>query len=116
MIMLSNSGWKSGLREWILQRFTGLYIFLYFLFLVFFLFSSGGFNYVVWTNLFTSFYFKIFTVLFVFSVALHSHIGVGVVVTDYIKNTILRLSVDFIINLFLLGYIFFIMQTLWGSK
>ena len=116
MIILSSSGWKSGLREWILQRFTGIYIFLYFLFVALFLFFNGGFNYSVWISLFASFYFKIFTVLFIFSIVLHSNIGLSIVITDYIKNTLLRLTVDFIINLILLAYVFFIMQTLWGFK
>jgi len=116
MIILSNSGWKSGLREWILQRFTGLYIFLYSLFIAFFLFSNNEVNYVVWTNLFASSYFKIFTILFIFNIALHSHIGVGIVITDYIKNIFFKLFIDFFINLILLAYIFFIMQILWGFK
>ena len=30
MITLSTSGWKSGLREWIVQRITGLDIGIYF--------------------------------------------------------------------------------------
>lgn len=116
MISLSSSGWKSGLREWILQRFTGIYIFLYFFFIVFFLSFNGGFNYPVWIGLFTSFYFKIFTVLFIFSIVLHSNIGLSIILTDYIKNTVLRLTIDFVINLILLAYVFFIMQTLWGFK
>ena len=116
MINLSSSGWRSGLREWILQRFTGIYIFLYFLFIALFVFLNNGFDYSIWINLFSSFYFKIFTLLFVFSIVLHSNIGLGIVLTDYIQNTILRLIVDFIINLILLAYIFFIMQTLWGFK
>ncbi|HIH2763839.1 MAG TPA: succinate dehydrogenase, hydrophobic membrane anchor protein [Candidatus Azoamicus sp.] len=114
MIILSNSGMKSGLREWILQRFTGIYIGLYFLFLFFILKLNGEINYSVFLNLFSCFYFKVFTILFVFSLVLHSSIGIGIIVTDYIKGTFFRVVLDFLINFILLSYVFFIMQILWG--
>ncbi len=114
MITLSNSGMKSGLREWILQRFTGIYVGLYFVFLFFFLKFSGEINYFIFSNLFSCFYFKIISILFVFSLVLHSSIGIGVILTDYIKAAFLRIILDFFINLILLSYIFFIMQILWS--
>lgn len=113
MIILSNSGWKSGLREWILQRFSGLYIFFYSLFIFYFIFFSS-FDYNSWVSLFSSFYFKIFTILFIFSIVLHSSIGIAIILTDYIKNSILRIFLDFFVNILLLSYIFCIMQILWG--
>jgi len=116
MIMLSNTGWKSGLKEWIVQRLTGIYITFYFLFIVFYLFLNGGFTYLNWINLFSSFYFKIITVLFIFNIVLHLGIGMSIVTTDYISSSMLRVFVDFLVNIFLLSYIFFIMQILWGFK
>lgn len=116
MITLTSSGWKSGLREWVLQRFTGLYISFYVIFLVFYLFTCNGFEYDSWFNLFKSFYFKILTILFVFSLVLHISIGIDIILTDYIKNTLFRVLLDFIINLMLLSYIFCVMQILWGFK
>lgn len=116
MIILSNSGMKSGLREWILQRFTAIYIGFYFLFLFFSLKLNGEVTYLVFYDLFSCFYFKVFSILFVFSLVLHASIGIGIVVTDYIKGTFLRVFLDFFINFVLLSYVFFIMQILWGFK
>ncbi|HIH2762275.1 MAG TPA: succinate dehydrogenase, hydrophobic membrane anchor protein [Candidatus Azoamicus sp.] len=116
MITLTNSGWNSGLREWVLQRFTALYMSVYILFLVFYFCLFNGVDYNNWFNLFNSFYFKIFTILFVFSLVLHASIGMCIVLTDYIKNSFLRVFLDFMINLILLSYIFCIMQILWGFK
>ncbi len=116
MITLSASGWKSGLREWIIQRFTGLYIGIYFLFIFYYLFFCDGLNYNNWSVLFLSFFFKILTLLFVFSLILHSSIGMGIILTDYIKNSYIRVFFDFFINLILLSYIFSVMQILWGFK
>ena len=116
MFILSNIGWKSGLREWVLQRFTGVFIIFYFLFIVSFLFINGGFTYLNWLLLFSSFLFKIFTILFVFNLVLHSSIGMNIIVTDYIKNTMVRIIIDFLINISLLAYIFCIMQIIWGLK
>jgi succinate dehydrogenase / fumarate reductase membrane anchor subunit len=114
MIDLTNSGWKSGLREWILQRFTGIYIGIYSLFLFFYFIN--GIDYFSFVKLFSVFYFKVFSVLFIFSLALHSSIGIGIIITDYVKNVFFRIVLDFIINFSLLFYIFFVMQILWGFK
>lgn len=116
MIIMTSSGWKSGLREWILQRFTGIYVAFYFLFVVFYLFILGGFSYSNWIFLFSSFYFKLVTIVFTFSLVLHLNIGMGIILSDYIKNAILRLILDFSVNIILLAYIFCIMQILWGFK
>lgn len=116
MITLSNIGWKSGLREWILQRLTGIYIAAYFIFIFIYLYLNNGFNYQNLQILFDTFYFKITTLLFVFNTILHLSIGMSIIITDYIKNTILRIVIDFIINLISLSYIFCIMQILWGLK
>ncbi len=116
MIILSNSGWKSGLREWVLQRFSGVCVGLYVVFVLFYFCLNGGFNYLNFFNLFSCFYFKVFSVLFVFSIALHSSIGLGIIITDYVKNVFFRVVFDFLINLSLLFYVFFVMQILWGFK
>lgn len=116
MIILSNSGWKSGLREWVLQRFTGLYIGVFFLYIFIYFCFNNEFTYYSYVNLFSFFYFKILSILFVFSIVLHSSIGVGIIITDYIRPTFLRVFLDFIVNIVLLSYIFFIMQILWGFK
>ncbi|HIH2762281.1 MAG TPA: succinate dehydrogenase, hydrophobic membrane anchor protein [Candidatus Azoamicus sp.] len=86
MISFTQSGWNSGLKEWVLQRVTAIYISSYCLFIFFYLFFFNGLDYINWFNLFNSFYFKIFTILFVFSLVLHASIGMGIVLTDYIKK------------------------------
>ncbi len=116
MFTLSNTGWKSGVREWLLQRFSGMYVFLYFFFILCYLTFYGGFIYSNWILLFSSFFFKIITIIFGFNIALHASIGMSIVLTDYIKNSFLRVSLDFLINVILLAYIFCIMQILWGFK
>ena len=95
MITLSTSGWKSGLREWVIQRFTGLYIGIYSLFIFYFLFFSGGSTYNAWHLLFLSFAFKICTLLFIFSLILHSSIGMSIILTDYVKNMYVRIFFRF---------------------
>lgn len=116
MIDLSNSGGKSGLRDWVLQRFSALYIAFYSIFLFIYFFINDVYIYNNIVHLFSFFYFKLFTVVFIFSVALHASLGLGIVITDYIKNAFLRILIDFFVNIVLLFYIFFIMQILWGFK
>lgn len=116
MITLTNSGWNSGLKEWVLQRLTGMYISGYILFIFFYLYFLNCLDYNSWFNLFNAFYFKIVTILFIFSLVLHAGIGMSIILTDYIKNSFLRVFLDFVINLTLFSYIFCIMQILWGFK
>ena len=66
MIILSNSGFKSGLREWILQRFSGVVVGSYFLFLLFFFKIGNDITYDSFLSLFSCFYFKLFSILFVY--------------------------------------------------
>lgn len=114
MININNSGWNSGLKEWVLQRISGIFIIVYFIYIFMYFFLNDGLNYYNLSNLFSGFYFKIFTVLFSFSLAIHSSIGITIVLTDYIKNNFFRFIFEIIINLLLLFYIFCVMQILWG--
>lgn len=116
MIILSSAGWKSGLREWVLQRLTAVYIAVYVVFIFLYFYFNGGFFYNTFLNLFSCSYFKIFSIVFVFSIVLHASIGLGIVITDYLKNSFLRVLLDFFVNIVLLSYVFFIMQILWGFK
>ncbi|HFL8819459.1 MAG TPA: succinate dehydrogenase, hydrophobic membrane anchor protein [Candidatus Azoamicus sp. OHIO2] len=113
--MLSNSGWRSGLRDWVVQRFTGLYIFFYSLFIICYLIIFK-FEYCTLSLLFQSFFFKIFTILFVFSLVMHVSLGMSIILTDYIKQTFLRIVLDFMINVILLSYVFCVIQILWSFK
>lgn len=114
MINISNSGWSSGLRDWVLQRVSGVIILVYFSYLLFYIFFTDGLTYSNFLSLFSSFYFRIFTILFSFSLAIHSSIGITIVLTDYIKNNFLRFLFETFVNLLLLFYIFCVMQILWG--
>lgn len=114
MVMLINSGKKSGLRDWLLQRFTGIYMTFYFLFIIIYLMLCNNISYLTWFALSSSFFFKIFTIIFMFSLVLHSSIGMSIIFTDYVKLFILRLILDIVINVILLVYIFSIMQILWS--
>jgi succinate dehydrogenase / fumarate reductase membrane anchor subunit len=116
MITLINSGWKSGLQDWILQRFTAIYIFLYLLFFSCYLFSFDKIDYHIWSVLFNSFLLKISTLVFIFSLVLHASIGINIILTDYVKQSYLRIILDFSVNIILLSYIFCIMQILWSVK
>ena len=114
MITLSNIGWQSGLRDWFLQRFTGIYIGLYCLFILYYFFITNELSYINLSLLFSSFLFKIITVVFVFSLTLHSSLGLSIILNDYIKKAYLRIILDCFVNIMLLSYIFCIMQILWG--
>ena len=112
MIDFSNYGQKSGLREWVFQRVSSVYILFYFLFFFLYIFFNNGFTFENMYFLFSNFYFKLLTILAIFSLSIHSSIGVGIILSDYIKNYFLRLFLEVSVNISLIFYIFYVMQVL----
>jgi succinate dehydrogenase / fumarate reductase membrane anchor subunit len=98
----------NGLKDWLIQRFSAIYLVIYTLFIFSFLFSHPHLSFEIWKNLFSCVLFKLATVLTLFMLLLHSWVGLWTVCTDYLKCTALRLSVLFIILFFLLS------QFIWG--
>jgi len=76
-----------GSLIWNIQRYSSIVIFLYLLYVLNFIFSSGeGIGFFVWTKFFLSFETRIFTSLTCLLVVLHAYIGLWTVGTDYLTE------------------------------
>lgn len=99
----------NGLKDWLIQRVTAVYFAAYSLYLLFFLLCHPMLQYQQWHELFHCIYFKTGSIMALLALSLHAWIGVWTVTTDYVKCTILRLSLQMGVLALLLG------QFIWGS-
>lgn len=83
----------SGLKAWVLQRATALYIGVFSLYLLLVMLIAPPDDYAAWRNWFADPLMGIATLVFVLSVLLHAWVGVRDVVIDYVWNTPVRVAV-----------------------
>ncbi len=104
----------NGLRDWLIQRVTAVIIGCYFLFFVGYFLVNPHIDFTMWQALFHNMWMQIFTLLFLVSLVLHAWIGIWTVLTDYIKCAALRLSLEIIIFLALVAFLFWGVKIIWG--
>ncbi len=101
-----------GLKDWLAQRVTALVMIVYtVIFLV--ALGRGTVSYASWKALFAQEWMRFATLLFVASVLIHAWVGVRNVWMDYIKHTGLRLALQIVTILWLVGCAGWAMQILW---
>ena len=105
----------NGLKDWLIQRVTAVYFAIYSIFLLGFLLVHPHLLYSQWQALFHDTWFQIASVLALLALSLHAWIGIWTVTTDYIKCTVIRLSVQMLVALFLLGQFFWGLMIVWGQ-
>jgi succinate dehydrogenase / fumarate reductase, membrane anchor subunit len=104
----------NGLKDWLIQRMTAVYFAVYSFFIFGFLLLHPQMNYAQWHALFSNTLMQIATVISLFAILLHAWIGIWTVTTDYMKCTVLRLSVQMVVVLWLLGQFIWGLMILWG--
>lgn len=105
----------NGLKDWLIQRVTAVYLAIYAIFLLGYLLINPALYYAQWHDLFHLIWFQIATVLALTTILLHAWIGLWTVTTDYIKCTAIRLSVQMVIIAWLLGQFIWGLMILWGQ-
>jgi len=105
----------NGLKDWLVQRVTAIYLAMYTgLFFVVWC-QSSPWTYETWTALFQTPWFQITTALALFTLLFHAWIGLWTVTTDYIKNTGLRLLVQGLVLFVLLSQLIAGFMMIWGQ-
>lgn len=107
-----------GLKDWLVQRVTAIILAVYTLGIVAVVLIPGELTYARWAAPFTFSLFnfpvgKILAVLALLSLCYHAWIGVRDIWMDYIKPTWLRLSLQVLTLLWLLGSVTYGLQILW---
>ena len=100
-----------GLKDWLAQRVTALVMLAYVV--MFLVVWPRPMSYTAWKALFAQGWMRFATFLVVASVLLHAWIGMRNVWMDYIKHAGLRLALEVVTILWLVGCAGWAMQILW---
>jgi len=99
-----------GLRPWIMQRISAVYIALSLIYFAICLLLAEAFNARHWDEWLATPFNNIALGLFLLAVLWHAWIGVRDVVLDYLPNVMARILTLSLVGLILLG------SALWGLK
>lgn len=92
--------WRAhGMRTWILQRLTAIYMLLYLIGFGIILLRQPVLDFSHWQALFTSPAANIATDLFFFSLLFHAWVGIRDILIDYVHASSIRLLLWIIITL-----------------
>jgi len=105
---------RSGVHDFILIRASAIILTCYTIFLVGFVACSSPLTYEAWHGLFSALPMKVFTLLALVSVLIHSWIGVWQVLTDYVKPLALRGVLQFVFVVAAFSYLAAGILIVWG--
>jgi succinate dehydrogenase / fumarate reductase membrane anchor subunit len=105
---------RSGLSDWIIQRFSAVVLAAYSVFIIGYLLGNPGLDYAQWSEFFSCTAVRIFTLLTLLSTVAHAWIGMWTIATDYIKSTAVRFV--FQLACFLAVFVYFVwgIDIIWG--
>ena len=82
-----------GLRPWVIQRVSAVYIVLFCLYTIYSLLSAGQFSYENWNDWLYHPFNTTVTGVFIIALLFHAWIGMRDIVLDYVKNIMLRIFI-----------------------
>lgn len=102
-----------GLRDWLIQRFTAIILAVYTVLLLIVSMTKSELSYGTWAGMFAEPWMKVATLLALLALIYHAWIGLRDIYMDYIKPTGVRLTLQVLTVLALLGYAFWAVVILW---
>jgi succinate dehydrogenase / fumarate reductase membrane anchor subunit len=106
-------GARYGLTGWLAQRISAVVMAVYALIFVALLVARGPLTYESWKALFAPGWMRFATFLFFASVLLHAWVGMRDIWMDYLKSTGVRLALEVLTALLLIGCGGWALQILW---
>lgn len=113
MVKVAGTFGRSGAHDYILLRATALILFAYTLYLFLFIIFSD-LTYSVWLDFFSLLLTKVFTLFALLAMLVHAWIGLWQVLTDYVKNALLRAFLQFSLTSTAFIYLISGVVILWG--
>lgn len=102
-----------GLRDWLAQRVTAVVMAVYTLILLVAFLTAKDFSYEGWAGLFARQWMKIATFITLIALFYHAWIGVRDIWMDYVKSTGIRLGLQVLTIVWLVGCAGYAAQILW---
>ena len=104
-----------GIRDWMVQRVTGVLMALFTIVLLAkLIFSTGSVGYDLWAGIFAPQWMKFLTFAVIVSLAWHVWVGVRDIWMDYVKSVGVRLLLQVLTILWLVGSVVYFAQILWS--
>lgn len=104
----------SGIRDWIFQRVTGVFLSGYIFFLVYFWLAHPRLEGIEWQEIFSGSLMRISTLMALVALLTHAWIGVWTIITDYVPKYCIRITLLSVVAFSLLGYLGWGLHILWG--
>lgn len=104
-----------GLRGWLVQRMTAVFITVYLLLFFGILLLTPGMDLARWQTLWGNAAFKVATFVALLSVFLHTWVGMRDIIMDYARPTAVRLTLEVLVIGALVVYAGWSIQILWGQ-
>ncbi|MBX2858614.1 MAG: succinate dehydrogenase, hydrophobic membrane anchor protein [Cellvibrionaceae bacterium] len=121
MVTAVTSFGRSGLYDWLVQRFTAIVLAAYTVLIVAFIAMQSNLDYATWVEFHRQTWMRIFSLLCVLSVIAHSWIGLWGVLTDYITTRMiggsavaLRVSILGLFVVVAFAFVVWAVEILWG--
>jgi succinate dehydrogenase / fumarate reductase membrane anchor subunit len=102
-----------GLKEWMIQRVTAIVMVIFTIVLLITYLVNGNPSYDGWAGLFANQFMKLLTLLALLSLFYHAWIGVRDIWMDYVKPVGIRLTLQVLTVLWLVGCAAYAIQILW---
>lgn len=115
MLMYVTSLNPSGLRDWFIQRVSAVLIGVYALIILGFLATHPQLTFVQWQRFFMHPWLQIYTLFVLFSILMHTWIGMWTVSTDYMTKPCVRITFQLFLIFALLACLFAGIMIVWGS-
>jgi succinate dehydrogenase / fumarate reductase, membrane anchor subunit len=105
-----------GLTDWLIQRLSAVVMVVYTVLMLGVALWHGGVDYALWRVLFDDGVFKVASFLFMVALLYHAWIGMRDIFMDYIKPVGVRLTLEVVTVIVLVGYLGWSLQLLWGGR
>ena len=106
---------RSGVADWVVQRFSALILAAYTVVMVIWLAVNGSeLTFAQWQGFMGQTWVRIFTLLTVLALAGHAWIGLWTVATDYLKKSGVRVAFLGGVAISLFVYVVWGISILWG--
>jgi succinate dehydrogenase / fumarate reductase membrane anchor subunit len=102
-----------GLRDWLAQRATAAIMAIYTVILLGWCFTAGDFSYDGWATIFSVQWMRLATFVTMLAVFYHAWVGVRDIWMDYVKPVGVRLTLQVLTIVWLLGCAGYAAQILW---
>jgi len=103
-----------GLRDWVIQRVSAIFMAVFSLGLMAYFVAHPALSFTDWHDLFAQQWMKIATILFILALMLHAWIGIWTIFTDYVKPFVIRSLLNVMVMLMLMACFFWGVLILWS--